>query len=45
MIWTFESQVSNTEDKIYLINRFVPCGWRLLPSELVWIVINHKLVQ
>jgi len=42
MIQTFEGQVSNTEDKIYLTSLFVVCGLTLLPSELFLIVISCK---
>jgi len=41
----FRKSSIKTENKIYATSLFVACGLILLPSELLWIVINYKIVN
>ena len=46
-IWIINlgSQVSKSENKVYLTSLFVVCALILLPSELFHIVISYKIVN
>ena len=44
-IWTFESEVWKTENRIDLTSFFVACSFLLLPPELFQIVISCKIVN